>query len=262
MAEFVTFDRLLWGISIFLNAGLLAFLVYRKNYRGFPFLTGYAVLNLVQGFALIEVYRIWGFRSAAALRLAWGSQGLVTLARAVAVAEICHRILAKYSGIWQLARRLLIATGAAILLYALAVAGSNLAFGILNMDRGLELAIATVIVLLFLFVRYYELDVEASVRTMAIGFFLYSCFRVLDDTIFENWLHQYAQLWNRLGSLAFLASLLLWNWALRRTQLKITHAPEMLPDGFYHVLAPEINYRLKTLNEQLGQLWYARRNRT
>lgn len=262
MAEFVTFDRLLWGISIFLNAGLLALLVYRKNYRGFPFLTGYAVLNLVQGFALIEVYRIWGFRSAAALRLAWGSQGLVTLARAVAVAEICHRILAKYSGIWQLARRLLIATATAISLYAFALAGNNLASGILNMDRGLELAIATVIVLLFLFVRYYELDVEASVRTMAIGFFLFSCFRVLDDTIFENWLHQYAQLWNRLGMLAFLASLLLWNWAVRRTQPGITEEPEMLPDSVYHALAPEINYRLKTLNEQLGQLWYARRNRT
>lgn len=262
MAEFITFDRLLWGTSIFLNAGLLILLLYRKNYRVFPFLTGYALLNLAQGFALIEVYRIWGFRSATALKLAWGMQGLVTFARAVAVAEICHRILAKYSGIWQLALRLLIAAAAAISLYALAVAGSHWAFAIFNMDRGLELAIATVIVLLFLFVRYYELDVEAAVRTMAIGFLLYSCFRVLDDTIFGNWLHQYRQLWNRLGMLAFLASLLLWNWALRRTQPRIADEPEMLPDGIYHALAPEINQRLKTLNEQLGQLWYAKRNRT
>lgn len=262
MAEFVTFDRLLWGAGIFLNAGLVVLLVYRKNHRFFPFIFSYALLNLVQGFAFIEFYRIWEFGSATAFRLAWGTQGLVTFARALAVAEICHRILARYSGIWQLAWRLLLAVATAISLYAFTVARGDLRFGILNMDRGLELAIATVIVLLFLFARHYEVDVEAAVRTLAVGFFLFSCFRVLDDTIFENWLHRYTELWNRLGMLAFLASLLLWSWALRRTQPRVTCEPEMLPEGLYHTLAPEINYRLKTLNEQLGQLWYARRNRT
>lgn len=262
MAEFITFDRLLWAAGIFLNAGLVVLLVYRKNYRVFPFVFGYALLNVVQAFVLIEFYRIWGFRSSTAKELAWGTQGLVTLARAVAVAEICHRILAKYSGIWQLAWRLLLTAGSVISLYALAVARGNWAFGILNMDRGLELAIATVIVLLFLFVRYYDVEVEAAVRTLAIGFFLFSCFRVLDDTIFENWLHRYTELWNRLGLLAFLASLFLWSWALRRTQSRITYQPEMLPEGVYQTLAPQINYRLKALNEELGQFWYARRNRT
>jgi hypothetical protein len=180
----------------------------------------------------------------------------------MAVAEICHRVLAKYSGIWQLAWRLLLATGTVISLYAFAVARWNWAFAILNMDRGLELAIATEIVLLFLFARYYEVEVEAAVRTLAIGFFLFSCFRVLDDTIFEHWLHRYAGLWNRLGMLAFLASMMLWSWALRRTQPRTGDEPVMLSPSLYQRMAPEINYRLKTLNENLGQLWYARRNRT
>jgi hypothetical protein len=56
----------------------------------------------------------------------------------------------------------------------------------MNLDRGLELAMATVIVLLFVFARYYEVGVEPAVRTMAIGFLLYSCFRVLNDTILEG----------------------------------------------------------------------------
>jgi hypothetical protein len=97
---------------------------------------------------------------------------------------------------------------------------------------------------------------------LAIGFFLFSCFRVLDDTVFENWFHSNRELWNRLGLLAFLACLLLWSWALRRTLPRVTYQPEMLSQGLYRTLAPEINYRLKTLNENLGQLWYARRNRT
>lgn len=262
MAENFSFDRLLLGITFFLNIALVILLLYRKNQRVFPFFFIYNLLNFLHGVAVIESYRIWGFRSGAAMRIAWGTQGLVTFARAVAVAEICRRILSRYSGIWQLAWRLLIATATTISLYAVAVARGNWALGILNMDRGLELAIATVIVLLFLFARYYEVEVEAAVRTLAIGFFLYSCFRVLNDTILEHWLHRYAQFWNRLEMLAFLASLLLWSWAVRRTQPKVTFEPEMLPEGLYHTLAPEINYRLKTLNEQLGQLWIARRNRT
>jgi hypothetical protein len=147
-------------------------------------------------------------------------------------------------------------------LYAVAVARGNWALGILNMDRGLELAMATVIVLLFLFARYYEVDVEATVRTLAIGFFLFSCFRILDDTIFENWFLSYREFWNRLGALAFVASLLLWAWALRRTQPRTGDKPVMLSASLYQWMAPEINSRLKTLNENLGQFWYARRNRT
>ena len=262
MAEFITFDRLLWGVSFLVNAGLVVLLLYRRNQGAFPCFFVYAVLNLLQGIFLLELYRVSGFRTATSMKVAWSTQGLMALARAVAVAEICHRILSKYSGIWQLAWRLLAAAAAAIVLYALAVARGNLAYGILNMDRGLELAIATAIVLLFLFVRYYEVHVESTVLTLAIGFFLFSCFRVLDDTIFENWLLHYREFWNRLGSLAFLASLILWNWALRRTQPRVASEPEMLPEGLYQTLAPEINYRLKTLNENLGHLWYARRNRT
>jgi hypothetical protein len=262
MAEFITFDRLLWGITFFLNIALVVLLLYRKNQRVFPFFFIYNLLNFLHGVAIFEGYRIWGFGSVTAFKLAWGTQGLVTLARAAAVAEISHRILAKYSGIWQLAWRLLLAAATVISLYALAVARGNWALGILNMDRGLELAMATVIVLLFLFAQYYEVNVEATVRTLAIGFFLFSCLRVLDDTILENWLHRYGPLWNRLGALAFLASLLLWSWALRRTQPRTGDEIEMLSPSLYQTLAPEINSRLKTLNENLGQLWYARRNRT
>jgi hypothetical protein len=262
MAEFITFDRLLVGAGIFLNVGLVVLLLYRKNFRVFPFLFSYALLNLVQGFAIIEFYRIWGFESAMTLKLAWGTQGLVTFARALAVAEICHRILAKYSGIWRLAWRLLLVTGTAISLYAVAAARGNWKSGIWNMDRALELAMATVIVLLFLFARYYEVDVEATVRTLAIGFFLFSCFRVLGDTIFKRWLYRYTDVWNRLGMLAFLASLMLWCWALRRTQPITGEEPAMLSPSLYQRMAPEINSRLKTLNENLGRLWYTRRNRT
>jgi hypothetical protein len=116
--------------------------------------------------------------------------------------------------------------------------------------------IAVTLVILFVFAQYYEVAMEPVLRFMATGFFLYSCFGVFNDTVLERWKHGYAPLWNLMGSLAYLATLLLWNWALREGQTMATHEAPLLPDGVYRTLAPEINMRLKGLNENLHRFWY------
>ncbi len=262
MAEILSFERVLWGFTVSLKAVLVVLLLYRKNHRAFPFFFVYALLNFIQSAVLFESYRMWGFRSGVSMQIAWSAQGLVTFARALAVGEICHRILAKFRGIWGLAWRLLLAGAASISFYAWAVSRGRWPFAILNLDRGLELAMTTVIVLLFAFARYYEVGVEPDVRTAAIGFFLYSCFRVLNDTILEGWLHRYATLWNLLGTLSFLASMLLWSWAFRRTQPATAFETERVPEDLYRTLAPEINARLRELNEQLRHFGHAEGKRT
>jgi hypothetical protein len=262
MDEIVTFERLLLGLTVFLNGGLLVSLLYRKNHRVIPFFFVYVLFNFLQGFVLLGSYRIWGFSSPLSNRVAWGTQGLVILARALAVAEICRRVLGKYQGVWALARRLLVATVAVVLLYSWAVARGSWRFAVLNSDRGMELAIASVIVIFFMFTHHYGVAVETAVRVVAIGFFLYSCFFVLNDTILERWMHAYSTLWNLLGTLAFLASLLLWSWGLRERQPETTFEPEMLSEGIYRTLAPEINDRLRALNDHLGQFWYVERRRS
>jgi len=93
-----------------------------------------------------------------------------------------------------------------------------------------------------------------AVRSLAIGFFLYSCFAVLNDTILESWRYRHAALWNLVGMLAYLESLLLWIWAVRKRQPEITLEPALLSQGVYQTLAPEINFRLKLLNEHLHQI--------
>ncbi len=262
MDEIVTFERLLWGFIVFLNGVLLVTLLYRKNHRRFPFFFAYALCTLLQNLLLIESYRIWPFNSPVTNQIAWGTQGVVIAARGLAVAEICHRLLGKYRGIWALAWRMLVATGTVVLLYSWAVARGSWQFAVLNSDRGMELAIASVIVTLFLFTHYYEVRVAPAVRTLAVGFFLYSCFYVLNDTILEGWMYDYSTLWNILGTLAFLASLLLWNWALRQKQPETAFEPEMLSDGIYRTAAPEINDRLRVLNEHLEHFCRAERKRS
>jgi hypothetical protein len=262
MDEIAKFERVLWGFMVFLNGGLLVLLLYRKNHRVFPFFFVYALFNFLQCFVLFASYRKWGFLSPVSMRIAWGTQGFVIAARALAVAQICQRVLGRYRGIWALGRRLLVATAAVVLLYSWAVAGGQWQNAVLNADRGLELAIASVIVILFLFARYYEVAVEPAVRALAIGFFLYSCFVVLNDTILEGWMYGYSTLWNLLATLAFVASLLVWSQGLRERQPETTLAPDMISDGIYRTLAPEINDRLRALNDHLGQLWYVERKRS
>jgi hypothetical protein len=262
MDEIVRFERILWGLMVFLNGGLLFLLLYRRNHRAFPVFFVYVLFNFLQCFLLFGSYRIWGFNSPVSNRMAWGSQIFVTAARALAVGQIAHRVLAKYRGVWALARRLLVATAAIVLLYSWAIAQGRWQFAVLNANRGIELAIASVILLLFLFARYYGVVLEPAVRALAAGFFLYSCFFVLNITILEGWLYDYVKLWNLLGTLAFLGSMLVWIWALRETQAPATSEPEMLSNGVYRTFAPEINNRLKALNDHLGQFWNVERKRS
>lgn len=257
MPETLIFVQVLWGLTFFLNTGIIALLVYRKNQGVLPLFSLYMVLNLLQGIIVFSAYKSWGFLSREALQIAWSAQGLVSLARAAAVAEICYLALARFRGIWRLAWRLLAGAAAVVALNTWAWSRGNWHSAILNLDRGLELVMATVIVLLFLFVRYYEVIVKLSIRTFAIGFFLYSAFRVLDDSILERWWGASVSLWNLIGTLTFLASLLLWSWALLQKQQHTIPDPELLSGGHYHSLSPAINARLKDLNGRLDRFWSA-----
>src|SRR5437764_13603288 len=184
MAETFGIDKLFWGLTFFLNAGIGILVLYRKNVRVFPFFFLYALLDLAHGVVIFESYRIWGFNSATSRNIAWGTQGLVTFARALAVAEGCYRILAKFRGIWELAWRTLVTAGVFVSFYAWAVSRGSWQFAILNLDRSLELVLASVIVFFFLFAWCYDVVVHPIVRTSVSGFFLYSFFRLQYDSIF------------------------------------------------------------------------------
>lgn len=255
MPKGLSFDALLWGLTFCFNAALIVLLFSRKNHRVLPLFSLYVFLDFVHGLVVFESYRIWGFTSYESINIAWGTQGVVTVARAMAVAEICHSVLAKFKGVWKLAWRTMVAAAVLVFFYSWAVSRGSWRFAILNIDRGLELAIASSLVFLFLFAKYYEVAVEPVMRTVATGFFLYSGFRVLNDTILERWLHRYAALWNVLGTATFLATLLLWIWALRLTQKQDASEPELLSEDHYRSLSPAINARLKSLNERLVHFW-------
>jgi hypothetical protein len=249
-----TLERVLWGVSFSLNLGLVFLLCYRKNYRIYPCFFLYALLNLLQGVVLFASQQLWGYDSAALFKIGWGTQGMVIMARALSVAEVCRHVLAKYRGIWGLGWRLSVATAAVVLAYSWAIAAHRWYLFAVTADRCIELAIAVGILALLVFAHYYQVIIEPAARFLATGFFLYSCFQVLNDTILERWLQQYAALWNLLGTVAFVASMLLWGWALQLNRQKAVSQPQLLPGDYYRLLSPAVNARLKALDEQLGHL--------
>jgi hypothetical protein len=262
MSEILTLERLLWGFTFCLNLALVFLIVYRRNYRVFPFFFIYTLVDLLQGVILFGSQWLWGFNSTALFKIGWGTQSLVSVARTLAVVEICQRTLAKYRGIWALGWRIFLAMAGVVLAYCWVVGQHRWQLIPLTADRGLELAIAVAILALFLFISHYQVAIEPADRFLAIGFFLYSCFRALNDTVMERWLAQYVTLWKLLGTLAFLASLVLWMWAMRQTQERTPAEPELLPEDQYRVLSPAINARLRALNEQLGHFWHTEGKKT
>jgi hypothetical protein len=257
IAVLARYQQVFWVVNSATSVLVLVLLAMRKNYRVYPAFAFYLLVNLASGATLFFVYGKWGYSSRASWLFAWGTQLVVSCARALAVAEVCRNLLARYLGIWALAKRIFVVCAALVLLYAGLAARHRWELALPNGDRAVELAVASVIVLLFLFARYYGLQAEPMDRSMAIGLCLYSCFRALNDTILERFLYGYSTLWSVLGALAFFASLCLWSWALRKPRTVSGMENKILPVGAYESIAPEINRRLRELNDLLSKIWKA-----
>jgi hypothetical protein len=254
MAGIVKYVEWMWAFGFAVEMALFVLMAARKHYRDYPAFFSYIGVDLLQSFVLFAVYARWGFSSTFALYLAWGTQGVVLCARAVAVVELCRRLLGQYFGIWALARHILISCAILVALYAALSPGWRWDQRILRADRGLELTIGVVIVILFLFARYYEIVAEPAVRAVAVGFFLFSCFSVVNDTILHQRLAAYDELWRVLRFLTAIASMLLWLFVFRKPLPASAPRPALLPGEIYRALAPEVNLRLRRLNEQLSKL--------
>jgi len=234
---------------------LLVYLLRRKLFRSHPVFSAYILIVILQNVLGAVAYGIWGFQSYRAWLFGWLSQIVVETARFAAVVEVARRILSPFSGIWALGRRVLLVAAGGVLVYAALLSGEYWYKLPLNVDRGVGLAVAAVIVALLLFARYYGLPMDNLDRSLCIGFCLYSCFCVINDTLLEKWMNSYLNFWTFLGVVTFLASLLLWIGAARAySETAPARDPVVVPKELYGKFSSELNVRLRLLNEHLNQL--------
>jgi|SRR5208282_4992789 len=255
MPETLNLRNAAWALTTTVELILLIYLVRRRFFRSHPFFSAYILIAILQSLLMAGTYGIWGFHSYRAWLIFWLSQLVVVTTRFTAVVEVTRRILSPFSGIWVLGRRILIAVAACVLAYAAALSKVYWYRLALNVDRGVELAIAAVIVALLLFARYYGLPVNPLDRSLCIGFCLYSCFYVINDSFFEKWVNAYASLWSFLDILTFLASLLIWIGAARADSVTVpARKIAAVSKEEYGRLSTELNVRLRHLNERLDRV--------
>ena len=255
MREFGQFTQALWLLMVIAQGGMLALLLWHGAARRFPALFVYVSMNAAQTVVLFVTYAHWGAWSQAAWRMAWGTQGLVLVARAALVFDVCRRVLGQFRGIWALARWMLLASGVLVVCCAVALGKDGWELRLTTAEMGLELGLAAVIVLLLLCARYYRIEVVYVVRWLAAGLCLFSCASALNDAVLERYLNLYASLWNVLGILAFLACLTMWIWAFRKPQPAHSGGVEPTDLAVYGTLMPRVNWQLRALNEELIRLW-------
>jgi hypothetical protein len=255
MLDLQTAQQVGWNLSIFLRVFLIFLLIFRKNLQLFPFFAAYLLANVGKAAILMIAYKVWGFRALSTYLVAWGLEAVVTCTRALAVAELCRLLLGGYRGIWSLASRVLLSSAGIIIIYAAMTAKPSLEGVILGANRASELAIASVIVLLFLFLRHYEVVTPISFRMVALGFCIYSCLAVVNFSILERLVNSYGMAWNALGISTYMACLLGWAWALRKAIPRPAVVPMLFSRAVYQQISPEMNARLRALNERLSQFW-------
>ena len=255
LSQIAAVQSALWALSQATLAILLVRLLLSRNYVRYPFFFVYLFLNLVQGGILFIAYSLLGFEGTRSFGIAWFTQGLVLGARGLAVAELYRRILSTYRGIWALATRLLATSALIITMYSLYAADWRWKRAVVLADRAVELAIASFIVALFVFARYYRVPVSQPDRYLALGFCIYSCSVVLSTSLLERFYSSYRPAWNLPLQLTFLVTLMVWLKALWSPLPATTKQAGLVKASVYQELSPAINLRLRMLNEQLLAFW-------
>jgi hypothetical protein len=254
LASLPAFDLLLWTVTTSLNVALLAVILLRKQQRHFPFFTAYLALNLLQTACQFFIYNRYGMDSDIAYSVAWSSQLFIVLARALVVVEFCRGVLARYSGIWALAIRILLLCASAVFLATVLFGRDGFRYAVMTLEIGCEAFIAVLVVGTFVFARYYAVRIEQILMLLGLGLGMNSCLKIINDLVLSKYLTMYHYIWNYVGVFTFAVVLLIWIRAMR-TATQPVPLPELLPAQVYRALIPGINQRLWQLNEQLIRFW-------
>lgn len=249
----------LWAFSVLAQVTVFALLFLKGNFRKLPLFTTYVALNLCQAGFLLMVYAHYGTKSHAASILGWASEAATLLAQALATTEVLRRVLGPYRGIWGLGWRALAVTSSVVLIWVGANSRGNWDWALFEADRGYHLTFAAAVIACLLLVRFYSIPVAAPYKAILGGFCLFSCTMILINTIAQGILYprfaNYEPIWQFISMAVFAVVQVVWAVGLRKPLPVEAQRPTMQSDSIYQRISPEINERLRELNEKLLRLW-------
>jgi hypothetical protein len=223
-------------------------------YAQLPVFFGFLILSTARSLILWWIYHVPGEEDGILFNTYWVTQFLVVAGRGLVAAEICWLVLRAHPGVWALSWRLLAAVGIGLVGFAV-IAGveelQRVSPFVLRVERSLELSVIGLLVALFAVCRYYDIRVQPAVKYLAIGLGLHAVAQVVNDTAFYS--TRISSWWAIMRPLSFNLTLLVWCWALRKP-VALAERPRELQSEVYEKLVPEVNLRLRRLNERLLEM--------
>jgi hypothetical protein len=273
-------ENFLWLSTILFEVVLCGFVSARKVQQILPLFAVYAWVLLTGSIGLWLVDEYIGFTSPIAVHAYWVNVLVNAFVRSFAIAELCRYGLRNYRGIWALVWRALVAISALFLAHAALDARgqpNGIAIYGTTLDRDLALASIAILTVLFLIRKYYGLALDPLQRLIAAGICFSCVVDVIGNTILRGvftgylfgwFLTSQKALWpvlepqvQRLDDIfstfhlfAFMFSMGIWCYALRRPVNALSEIPALLPAEVYREISPAINMRLNTFNNRLVEL--------
>lgn len=264
-------DLILWCLTFGFELFLCILVYARGLQRHLPFFAGYATLLALCTLGLELIYLHFGFRSATYYYADWITIGLNAVGRGLAIAELCHYGLQAYRGVWALAWRFLSILALISLGHAAIDAwGKPIWFAtyVLTLARDAEFSSVLVLIALLLIRRYYGLGLESLEKWIAVGICLFCVVdavnkTMLRDLLLSSMFHWYRiqpeiervnELCNTINLSAFMVSMGIWCFAMRKPLPAPAATPQLLPAEVYEDLSPAVNLRLRAFNNRLLEM--------
>jgi hypothetical protein len=235
--------------------------MFRGHHRTLPMFVWYIGLNVTEAITMVFVYSHFGFNSAPAYRIFWAMQVIVMIAQTLASAEILHRALQDYPGIWELVWRVILSAIIATIGYAWWTADSRDQWGLMIAHRGYYFTFAVAFVLCLIVLRHYSVSIDPVYKILLAGFCFYSCASIVADTLLQSQFQRnfpgYANVWNAFEMLMFFAVLVVWAVALRHpVRVSASSKPPIhIGGGAYETVSPQVNASLREMNDTLRKIF-------
>lgn len=264
-------ELLLYWSTAGLEIILCIFVYVRKLPRYLPFFTAFATLLATDTLGIQIVYHHFGFHSPESRSAYWIITGVNVVACGFAIAELCRHELRAYRGIWGLAWRALTFLAVFFLGHAAIDAWgqpNRIAIYGLTIERDFEISSIVILMVMFTIRKYYGLCLEPLQKAIATGMCLFCIVDTVSNTMLRDFFTRYifswsehtsqirraGDLWNVIHASAFIISMGIWCFALRKPLPAPKQAPVLLPPEVYGELSPAVNLHLRAFNDRLLEL--------
>ncbi len=248
----------IWVFATALEVLACSLAIHRGLWRRLPIFTGYLTLLVVNECIWWPAYHLLDLHAKFTFTIYWSLQAALLIARGAVIAEICWRLLRDYSGIWRIAREALLIVGTVLVLLAVPrwnQKGPRLTLMVLSGERGLEFAVVVIMLVGLAFCRYYRIRIERPIPLILWGLCLYSAVQIVNNGLLEVWRSNYFTRWNDIRGATFQVATVLWCAALWKPLPETQSQPALLKPDVYLQVSPEMNHRLRELNQKLQEMW-------